>query len=74
MTKRPENVDLRTKMSRPNDELDFLYAEEKKMSGNKTKSLMSLIKVEEYFIYLEKKLKVMEKKVEQVQREVEGKA
>jgi hypothetical protein len=62
--KRPEGADLRSKMGRPDEELDFLYAEEKKMSGRKTKSVESLIAVEKYIIYLEKRVRNLDEQLQ----------
>mgnify|MGYP001577435486 CR=1 FL=1 len=59
---RPTGADLRTKMQRPDEELNFLYTEEHKVSRSKTKVVECLLMVEEYILYLEKKLKSMEKK------------
>ena len=60
---RPDGADLRTKLERPSDELEHLYTTEQKMSRSKNGHVyLALVKVEQYIIYLEKKIARMEKK------------
>jgi len=61
---RPDGADLRTKLERPDDALENLYTTEQKMSRSKNGHVyLSLVEVEQYIIYLEKKIKTLEKKL-----------
>ena len=60
---RPDGADLRTKLERPDDAIETLYCHDYKMSRSKSGQVyLALVRVEEYILYLEKKIARMEKK------------
>lgn len=60
---RPDGADLRTKLERPSNALEELYITEEKMSRSRNGNVyLALVEVEQYIIYLEKKIARMEKK------------
>jgi hypothetical protein len=61
---RPDGADLRTKLERPDDAIENLYCHDYKMSRSKSGQVyLALVRVEEYILYLEKKIKTLEKKI-----------